>query len=207
MIKIFADESREILAYSQQNVNRTFIPTKDNLSASDEGNHCCWTIDDTLVIWADIFDVIFIWKSQRYNYCSNIGAFLPIRIYKLEASKTKGDKWFNMPATELTEEVQRDLEVIQMRSVLDPKHFYKKNDLKALPKYFQVGKVLPNPLDHYNERHERSSKKKTIVDELMADAQFQRFNKRKYTETVEEKKRNGGYGKAHSKMKKLKKNK
>lgn len=112
-----------------------------------------------------------------------------------------------MPATELTEEVQRDLEVIQMRSVLDPKHFYKKNDLKALPKYFQVGQVLPNPLDHYNERHERRNKKKTIVDDLMADAQFQRFNKRKYTETVEEKKRTGGYGKAHSKMKKLKKNK
>lgn len=111
-----------------------------------------------------------------------------------------------MPATELTEEVQRDLEVIQMRSVLDPKHFYKKNDLKALPKYFQVGKVLPSPLDHYNERGQRTSKKKTIVDELMADAQFQKFNKRKYTETVEEKKR-GGYHKAHSKMKKLKKNK
>lgn len=111
-----------------------------------------------------------------------------------------------MPATELTDEVKRDLELIQMRSVLDPKHFYKKNDLKALPKYFQVGKVLASPLDHYAERGTRTSKKKTIVDELMADAQFQRFNKRKYTEVVEEKKRNG-YQKAHSKMKKLKKNK
>lgn len=112
-----------------------------------------------------------------------------------------------MPATELTDEVQRDLELIQMRSVLDPKHFYKKNDLKALPKYFQVGKVLPSALDHYSERGTKASKKKTIVDELMADAQFQRFNKRKYTETVEESRRTGGYKKAHSKMKKLKKNK
>jgi Fcf2 pre-rRNA processing len=43
-----------------------------------------------------------------------------------------------MPATEITEEVKRDLEVLQMRSVLDPKTFYKKNDLKVLPKYFQV---------------------------------------------------------------------
>lgn len=125
---------------------------------------------------------------------------------QLEASKTKGAKWFNMPATELTDEVQRDLEIIQMRSVLDPKHFYKKNDLKALPKYFQVGKVLSSPLDHYNERGAKTNKKRTIVDELMADAQFQRFNKRKYTEIVEEKRRSGGYTKAHAKMKKLKKN-
>ncbi len=55
-----------------------------------------------------------------------------------EASKTKGDKWFNLPATEMTEEKLRDLEVIQMRSILNPKQFYKKNDLKVLPKYFQV---------------------------------------------------------------------
>lgn len=38
----------------------------------------------------------------------------------------------------MTEEIKNDLEVLQMRSVLDPKHFYKKNDLKVLPKYFQV---------------------------------------------------------------------
>lgn len=29
-----------------------------------------------------------------------------------------------------------------MRSVLDPKHFYKKNDLDVLPKYFQVNFCL-----------------------------------------------------------------
>ena len=55
-----------------------------------------------------------------------------------EADKTKGDKWFNLPATEMTEEKQRDLEIIQMRSILNPKQFYKKNDLKVVPKYFQV---------------------------------------------------------------------
>jgi hypothetical protein len=55
-----------------------------------------------------------------------------------ERERTKGSKWFNMPATELTDELKNDLEVLRMRSVLDPKHFYKKNDLKVLPKYFQV---------------------------------------------------------------------
>jgi len=46
-----------------------------------------------------------------------------------------------MPATEMTDELKNDLEVLRMRSVLDPKHFYKKNDLKVLPKYFQVHPV------------------------------------------------------------------
>lgn len=111
-----------------------------------------------------------------------------------------------MPATEITDELKQDMEIIQMRSVLDPKHFYKKNDLKVLPKYFQVGTVQSSPLDYYNERGERKSKKKSLVDELMADAQFQRFNKRKYTEIQQEKHRSG-YHKANKKMKKLKKNK
>jgi len=57
-----------------------------------------------------------------------------------EADKTKGGKWFNLPATEMTEEKLRDLEIIQMRSILNPKQFYKKNDLKVVPKYFQVRK-------------------------------------------------------------------
>ena len=55
-----------------------------------------------------------------------------------EREKTKGAAWYNLPATEQTEEVQNDLKILQMRAVLNPKQFYKKNDLKVLPKYFQV---------------------------------------------------------------------
>lgn len=109
-----------------------------------------------------------------------------------------------MPATEVTEELRQDMEIIQMRSVLNPTHFYKKNDLKTLPKYFQVGTVLPSPLDKHRDRGERVSKKKSLVDELLEDAEFQRFNKRKYQEVMAEK-HTSGYKKAYKKMKKLKK--
>lgn len=124
--------------------------------------------------------------------------------FQAEASKTKGKNWFNIPATEVTEELRQDMEIIQMRSVLNPTHFYKKNDLKTLPKYFQVGTVLPSPLEKYNDRGERVTKKKSLVDELLQDAEFQRFNKRKYQEVMAEK-RATGYKKAYKKMKKLKK--
>ncbi|KAH7979785.1 hypothetical protein HPB49_011012 [Dermacentor silvarum] len=56
---------------------------------------------------------------------------------KEERSKTKGPGWFGLPAPEMTDELKHDLEVLRMRHVLDPKRFYKKNDLKDLPKYFQ----------------------------------------------------------------------
>lgn len=84
----------------------------------------------------------------------------------------------------MTEEVKNDLQVLQMRSVLDPKHFYKKNDLKVLPKYFQVGKYEDSPLDYHNEKHVKKSNKKSIVDDLLKDAEFQRRVKKKYAESL-----------------------
>lgn len=43
-----------------------------------------------------------------------------------------------MKAPEVTEELKNDIQVVQMRSALDPKHFYKRNEMKAIPKYFEV---------------------------------------------------------------------
>ena len=106
---------------------------------------------------------------------------------RAEREKTKGAAWFGMGAPEMTEERRRDLEVLQMRNVADPKRFYKKNDLKVLPKYFQVGQVIDAPADFYSDRVPNKLRKKTLVDELMADAEFKKFNKRKYAEIIEKK--------------------
>lgn len=124
---------------------------------------------------------------------------------KKEREKTKGNGWYGLPATEMTDEVKNDLEILQMRSVLDPKHFYKKNDLKVLPKYFQVGKVMDAPLDFYNNRLTKKERKRTLVDELLADAEFQKYNKRKYKDIMEEKQKT--HYKSWKKAKKLKKKK
>ncbi|XP_013183347.2 deoxynucleotidyltransferase terminal-interacting protein 2 [Amyelois transitella] len=108
---------------------------------------------------------------------------------KKEREKTKGPGWFNLPAPEITEELKNDLQILKMRSALDPKHFYKKNDMEVLPKYFQVGKVMDSPLDHVNERLTRKERKRTMVDELLADAEFQKYNKKKYKEIVDDKRK------------------
>lgn len=47
-----------------------------------------------------------------------------------------------MPATELTEERRRDLELLQMRDTIDEKARYRKSDHSTLPKFFQVNFTL-----------------------------------------------------------------
>ncbi|KAH8421225.1 hypothetical protein KR009_001758 [Drosophila setifemur] len=120
---------------------------------------------------------------------------------RVTRAKTKGGGWFNLPAPEITEEMRNELKIIQMRSVLNPKQFYKKNDLKVLPKFFQTGTVLNSVLDNSKEIY-TSKAQKSLVDELLANESFQKFNKRKYNEIIQ---RTDNYG--HRKaMKKIKKN-
>ncbi|KAL9874713.1 uncharacterized protein ACN427_013096 [Glossina fuscipes fuscipes] len=123
---------------------------------------------------------------------------------KIERSKTKGKDWFNMSAPETTEEVENDLKILKMRSVLDSKHFYKKNDLKVLPKYFQVGTVQYSPL-YDRECDVRKHKRRSLMDELLADSEAQMYTKRKYNEIVK-RKENYAHREATKAMRKLKKN-
>lgn len=101
-----------------------------------------------------------------------------------ENEKTAGSGWNHLPASELTEEQKRDWMVLQMRNALNPKRFYKKNDHKEPPKYFQVGTIIETPADFYHARVPNRERKQTIVEELLADAEFQKYGKRKYAEAL-----------------------
>ena len=56
-------------------------------------------------------------------------------------------------------------------------------------RYYQVGKVVDSPADRYSDRVPNKERKSTLVDELMADAQFQKYSKRRYAEILEERSR------------------
>ncbi|EDW27226.1 GL21176 [Drosophila persimilis] len=142
---------------------------------------------------------------EQRNSLPTLGKRKQAIMNRAERAKTKGSGWFDLPATEVTEEMRNELKIIQMRSVLNPKQFYKKNDLKVLPKYFQIGTVQHSALDHYKEKNTRKAKK-SLVDQLLEDEAFQKFNKRKYNEVIQ---RTDKYAhrKTMKKMKKLKKNK
>ncbi|XP_038601759.1 deoxynucleotidyltransferase terminal-interacting protein 2 [Tachyglossus aculeatus] len=101
-----------------------------------------------------------------------------------EREKTTGDGWFGMKAPELTTELKNDLQALKLRGSMDPKRFYKKNDRDGFPKYFQVGTVVDNPVDFYHARIPKKQRKRTIVEELLADSEFRSYNKKKYQEIM-----------------------
>ncbi len=109
-----------------------------------------------------------------------------------------------MAAAEMTDKLRNDIKAIRMRSTLDPKRFYKNNDMKALPKFVQVGTVVESAADFYHSRVPKKQRKQTIVEELLADAQTRRYNKRKYMELQEKRMRwhKGDKGKKRKKNKK-----
>ena len=116
---------------------------------------------------------------------------------KLERKKKReesaGKEWYNLPKTEMTEELKRDFQVIKMRNALDSKHHYKRNDSNKLPKYFQVGTIVEGAHEFYSARITKKQRKRTMVEELLADAEFRRKNKRKFIE-IQKKNFKGGKG-------------
>jgi hypothetical protein len=65
--------------------------------------------------------------------------------------------------------------------------------------------VLDSPADFYHSRLPKKERKRTIVEELLADSDFKRYNKKRYTEIIEERRKT--HYKAHIRAKKLKRKK
>ena len=66
-----------------------------------------------------------------------------------------------------------------------------------------MGQVLESPVEYHNSKNIRKTKK-SLVDELLENAEFQKYNKKRFQETIEQKKQTG-FNKAMKKMRKLKK--
>ena len=93
---------------------------------------------------------------------------------------TTGARWFDMPVKELTSEDKLTLDAIRLRDTLDPTKFYKKKATDEIGKNFQIGTVIEHPMDYYTDRATRKECKETLVDELIADAEFKKNVKRRY---------------------------
>ncbi|RDW59273.1 Fcf2 domain-containing protein [Aspergillus mulundensis] len=104
---------------------------------------------------------------------------------------TAGSDWFDLPKTELTPELKRDLQILRMRSILDPKRHYKKENGKAQPpKYSQVGTIIEGPVEFFSGRIAKRDRKKTFVEEALdMEKENKRFEAR--YNAVQDKKRSG----------------
>ncbi|KAK5109489.1 hypothetical protein LTR62_006941 [Meristemomyces frigidus] len=102
----------------------------------------------------------------------------------LERKKaTTGPAWFDLPRTDLTPQLKRDLQLLKMRNVLDPHRHYKKDGGKMqAPEYSQVGTIVEGPTEFFSGRVENKKRKRTFVEEVLAGEQETGRFKRKYGE-------------------------
>nr|DAD34603.1 TPA_asm: hypothetical protein HUJ06_005243 [Nelumbo nucifera] len=72
------------------------------------------------------------------------------KLMQKQVKDTAGKNWFEMPAPTITPEIKKDLQILKLRNVMDPKRHYKKGDLKskALPKYFQASSLRRKGRQH-----------------------------------------------------------
>ncbi|KAI0971701.1 Fcf2 pre-rRNA processing-domain-containing protein [Xylaria arbuscula] len=91
-----------------------------------------------------------------------------------------GPEWFNIPATDLTPELRRDLQLLKMRDVLDPKRHYKKDTTRAIPEFSQVGTIIPGPTDYFSGRVTKKDRKRTLLEDVLATEDATKRFKSKY---------------------------
>ncbi|KAJ6024510.1 hypothetical protein N7540_005307 [Penicillium herquei] len=104
---------------------------------------------------------------------------------------TAGPQWFDLPKTEMTTELKRDLQLLRMRSVLDAKRHYKKDNGKFKPPEFsQVGTIIQGASEFFSGRIVKKDRKKTFVAEAMALEKENRRFESKYRD-IQAKKTSG----------------
>ncbi|KAF2151199.1 rRNA-processing protein FCF2 [Myriangium duriaei CBS 260.36] len=118
----------------------------------------------------------------------------PVTVRKRLAENKKasaGERWYNLPKTDLTPELKRDLQIMKMRNVLDPHRHYKKEGGKMkAPEFSQVGTIIEGPTEYYSARINNKDRKRTFVEEVLAGEQETGRFKRKYGD-VQAKKTSG----------------
>ncbi|CAE6463195.1 unnamed protein product [Rhizoctonia solani] len=104
---------------------------------------------------------------------------------------TAGPQWFDLPAPNDSDRprLARELEALRLRNALDPKRFYRKDaegSKREMPKYFAIGKVVDAATPFRDADHSqnltRAERKRTIVEELVEDAEARRYAKKKFTD-------------------------
>ncbi|KAI0165758.1 Fcf2 pre-rRNA processing-domain-containing protein [Xylariaceae sp. FL1272] len=101
---------------------------------------------------------------------------------EMNAKVDAGPKWFNLPKTDLTPELRKDLQLLKMRDVLDPKRFYKKDNSRGVPEFSQVGTFIPGPTDYFNSRMTKKERKRTLLEDVLGTEDMNKKFKSKYGE-------------------------
>ncbi|KAF8610459.1 Fcf2-domain-containing protein [Ceratobasidium sp. AG-I] len=128
-------------------------------------------------------------KAKALNEDEESGTVLTKRERKEMRLQTAGPQWFDLPAPSDSDRprLARELEALRLRNALDPKRFYRKDaegSKRETPKYFAIGKVVDAATPFRDADHTqnltRAERKRTIVEELVEDAEARRYAKKKF---------------------------
>jgi len=103
-------------------------------------------------------------------------------------NKNEVRDWFRLETPQITPQVQKDLNMLQLRNYMDPKRFYKTNDTKRAPKRFQIGTVVEGTGEFFSQRLTKKERKPTLVDQVLADREIRTYARRVYLDHQREKK-------------------
>ena len=100
-----------------------------------------------------------------------------VQVHKASA----GPEWFHIPRTNLTSEFKRDFQVLQMRSLIDPKRHYKRENGKSKPPDFsQTGIILEGPTEFFSARLSRRERRNNLLEDVLANETQSRTFTNKY---------------------------
>lgn len=120
---------------------------------------------------------------------------LPTKSERIASRKstndTAGPAWFNMRGSDKTVEVQKDIRLLSMRSVLDPKRHYRKGESLGSSNYAQVGTVITDATGHYSDRLTKRQRTLTVLDSLVKDQNREQYFKNKYNRLQQVSQRSG----------------
>ena len=101
-----------------------------------------------------------------------------------------GSDWFDLPKTTVTPELKRDLQLLRMRSILDPKRHYKKADTNRrslIPEFSQLGTIVEGPTEFFSGRLGKKERKKSFVDDVLSRPDTMDRFKRRYNDVQDSK--------------------
>lgn len=88
-----------------------------------------------------------------------------------------------MPRTQLSSELKYDLKLLKLRNVLDPHRHYRSDNTRTLaPQFSEVGQVIAGPTEYFSSRLPNKERKRTFVEEVLANEKFTGRFKKKYNE-------------------------
>ncbi|TCD70564.1 hypothetical protein EIP91_002910 [Steccherinum ochraceum] len=129
-------------------------------------------------------------KPPPAKELSKDGKALTKKQIKAMKNSTTGKSWFDMPAPAEADlpRLHREYEALRLRNQLDPKRFYRKDEgegkgVKGLPKHFAIGTIVAESTPFgtaSSDNLTRSARKRTLVDELVDDAEAKSYAKKKF---------------------------